>query len=248
MRDHKRPETIENRWDILYRDYPEVYDVWTEIPEKPTIPEALNNIFNLKDRLILDIGSGAGKNAFELATYAKQVIGIEPADSMLKRAIRRLERNPTSNIMFLKGRAPEIPLKDDSVDCVIAITAGPGPQPDAIRRYVKDVMRVIRGEGFHAFVSLPPKGWYGGELNHIIVDRTEPPGGEPIHPAHDILPREFNYKHKDFFTVEDFGSVERIVSIYGFVFGREAIDYLRRHKKTTIKWKWRIYYRMKDGV
>jgi len=248
MKDRKKPETIENRWDILYRDYPEVYDEWTEIPEKPTIPEALNKIFNLKDRVILDIGSGAGMNTFLLAHYAKQVIGIEPADSMLKQAIGRLVRNPTSKVILLKARVPGIPLKDSSVDCAIAITAGAGRKPDAIRMYVKDVMRVIRGEGFHAFVSLPPKGWYGGELNHIIVDRTEPPGGPPIHPAHYILPEEFNYKHKDFFTVQDFGSVERIVAIYGFVFGREAIDYLRRYKKTTIKWKWRVYYKMKCEV
>jgi hypothetical protein len=30
-----RPETIENRWDILYEKYPEVYDEFASVPYKP---------------------------------------------------------------------------------------------------------------------------------------------------------------------------------------------------------------------
>jgi len=243
MKDKERPETIENRWDILYRDYPEVYDEFATICRKPTTVEVLNQMFNLKDRVVLDIGSGTGKSTFELARYARLVIGIEPEDAMLGIAMKRLEGRHDANVEFIKGRAEDIPLKDGAVDSVIADTAGPGPEPDAIRTFIKDSMRVIRDKGFIAIVSLPPKGWYGGELAPIIVDRTEPSGEEPVHPYHDILPREFNFKHKDFFQIQDYGSVEKIVSVYGFIYGREAIDYLRKHNKTSIKWKFRIYYR-----
>jgi len=31
----KKPETIENRWDILYRDYPEVYEVFSLVKRRP---------------------------------------------------------------------------------------------------------------------------------------------------------------------------------------------------------------------
>jgi len=240
----EKPKTVENRWDILYRDYPEVYDEFVSIPRKPQVSEVINKMFNLKDRVILDIGSGTGLSTFGLAPYVEQVIGLEPEDSMLKMAVGRLNRIQIGNAEFIKGRAEDIPVKDCSVDGVIAITGGPGPWPDAIRRYIKDATRVVRDGGFMAIVGLPPKGWYGGELAPIIVDRTETPGEERIHPYHDILPREFNFKHKDFFQVQDYGSVAKIVAVYGFIYGREAIDYLRKHNKTTIKWKFRIYYRM----
>jgi hypothetical protein len=31
----RQPETIENRWDILYRDYPEIYDAFSSFPYHP---------------------------------------------------------------------------------------------------------------------------------------------------------------------------------------------------------------------
>jgi len=32
----QKPESIENRWDILYRDYPEVYDEFAVVPRTPS--------------------------------------------------------------------------------------------------------------------------------------------------------------------------------------------------------------------
>lgn len=243
--DAERPETLENRWDILYRDYPEVYDEFASISRKPSTSQVLHRMFNLKDRVVLDIGSGTGLSTFSVAAYAKHVIGIEPEDAMLRVAMKRLERKPTANVEFIKGRAEDIPLKDGSVDSVIADTACP-TRPDAIRSFVKDAIRVIGRNGFIASVVLPPRGWYGGELAHVIVDRTEPPGAdEHAMPLHRLLQRELRFKHKDFYQVQEYGSVEKIIAVYGFIFGREAIDYLRKHNKTSIKWKFRIYYKNK---
>lgn len=242
MKNTKRPESLENRWDILYRDYPEVYDEFATISRKPNTAEVLNRMLNLKDRVILDIGSGTGVSTFGVAEYAKFVIGIEPEDAMLRIAMKRLKGRHSANVEFIKGKAEGIPLKDGTFDGVIAATAGPGPDPDAVRTFITDAIRVIRDKGFIAIVSLPPKEWYGGELAPIIVDRSEPSGEGPVHPYHYLLRREFDFKHRDFYQIQDYGSVEKIVSVYGFIFGREAIDYLRKHNKTSIKWKYRIYY------
>jgi hypothetical protein len=32
-----RPESIENRWDILYRDYPEIYAAFMNVPYQPSV-------------------------------------------------------------------------------------------------------------------------------------------------------------------------------------------------------------------
>ena len=35
MTKKQRPESLEGRWDILYRDYPEVYEEFARIPKVP---------------------------------------------------------------------------------------------------------------------------------------------------------------------------------------------------------------------
>jgi tRNA G46 methylase TrmB len=71
------PETIENQWDIFYRDYPEIYDRWSRIVKRPTAVEIINQHFPLVGKTILDIGSGTGLSTFELARYAHLVFGVE---------------------------------------------------------------------------------------------------------------------------------------------------------------------------
>ena len=243
MKDMERPESLENRWDILYREYPEVYDEFATISRKPSTAEVLHRMFNLKDRVILDIGSGTGASTFSVAAYAKHVIGIEPEDAMLGIAMKKLKGKLNANVEFIKGKAEGIPLKNGAVDSVIADTASP-IRPDIIKGFVKDAIRIIRKNGFFATVVLPPRGWYGGELQHIIVDRTEPPSAdEHAIPLHRTYQEALGFEHKDFYQIQEYGSVEKIVSVYGFIYGREAIDYLRKHNKTSIKWKFRIYYR-----
>jgi len=243
MKDMERPESLENRWDILYRDYPEVYDEFARISRKPSTAEVLHRMFNLEDRVILDIGSGTGASTFGVAAYAKHVIGIEPEDAMLRIAMKRLEGKPNASVEFIKGKAEGIPLKDSTVDSVIADTASP-VRPDVIKGFVKDAIRVIRKDGFFATVVLPPRGWYGGELQHIIVDRTEPPSADEYAiPLHRTYQKDLGFEHKDFYQVQEYGSVEKIIAVYGFIYGREVIDYLREHNKTSVKWQFRIYYR-----
>jgi hypothetical protein len=51
--DNQKPLTIENQWDVLYRDYPEVYEEFGRVPYKPALPSKLNNWFHLCSKHIL---------------------------------------------------------------------------------------------------------------------------------------------------------------------------------------------------
>ena len=75
------PLSIENRWDILYRDYPEVYDEFTSVPYHTSKIEILHDKFNLNRKIVIDIGSGSGRSSFGVAKYAEKVIGVEPEKS-----------------------------------------------------------------------------------------------------------------------------------------------------------------------
>ena len=51
----ERPLSIENRWDILYKDYPEVYDEFASVPYEPRMIETLQERFDFTGKTIADI-------------------------------------------------------------------------------------------------------------------------------------------------------------------------------------------------
>ena len=77
-----RPLSIENRWDVLYHDYPEVYDEFASVPYEPKMVDVLNERLNLIGKTVADVVSGSGRSSIQLAKYAEQVIGVEPEESM----------------------------------------------------------------------------------------------------------------------------------------------------------------------
>ena len=229
-----KPESIENRWDILYRDFPEVYEAFSSTPYRPTVMEQLPSIINLGGKLVADVGSGTGKSSFALAAYAQEVIGIEREQAMLRIAQAAVRENHAGRVSFLCGDALHLPLANDSVDIVTGITLALYP-PEQYRAFIREGLRTARGQV--VYVGIPP-GWYGGELYDVIEDV------EKVDDAVDrIFITDFDFAYEDVVSDQDYGTIEHIVSTYGFIFGRKAIAHLRRQNKTTIRWKFRVYWK-----
>ena len=229
-----RPESIENRWDILYRDYPEVYEAFSNTPYHPTVYEQLLGIIDLSGKCIADVGAGTGSSSLALAQVAGQVIGIEREAAMLRQA-REKERGARSQqVTFLSGDALALPLADDSVDLVTGITLALYP-PEQYRDFIHEGLRVAKGPV--VYLGIPP-GWYGGELYEVIED-VEKVDDEVDH----IFIDEFQFSYQDIFSDQEYGTIEHIVSTYGFIFGKKAIEHLKKENKTTIRWKFRVYWR-----
>ncbi len=222
------PETIENRWDVLYRDYPEIYNTFASFSYQPSILQVVRERFDVVGKTVLDIGAGGGQSALPLSRYAAQVIGVEPEAAMRAVAEQSARDNGVENVSFFAGSAEAIPLPDGAVDMVMAITA-----PLA----VEEALRVVRRPGVLLQVGIAPH-WYGGELDHIIGD-----------PAHGLeaatcdLTERHGFSMIDFDSVQDYGTQNNILRTYGFIFGRRAIAHLKRTGQTTIRWRFRIHYR-----
>ena len=229
-----RPESIENRWDILYRDYPEVYEAFSNTPYHPTVYEQLPGIIDLRGKRIADVGAGTGSSSLALARSARQVIGIEREAAMLRLARDKAQGEGVERVTFLSGDARALPLADDSVDLVTGITLALYP-PEQYRDFIREGLRVAKGPV--VYLGIPP-GWYGGDLYGVIED-VEKVDDQVDH----IFIQECQFAYQDIFTDQEYGTVEHIVSTYGFIFGRKAIEYLKRKKKTTIRWKFRVYWR-----
>lgn len=72
---------------------------------------------------VLDIGSGAGMDAFLAAKRvgaSGRVIGIDMTPAMLNRARTAAEKNGISNVEFRLGYAECMPLEDASVDVILS--------------------------------------------------------------------------------------------------------------------------------
>ena len=80
---------------------------------------AVRKIFiGLKDcRTVLDVPSGAGRFLRTLASGGRQVIEMDVALEILAFAREKAERDKTS-VSVLQGDASQLPLADESVDCV----------------------------------------------------------------------------------------------------------------------------------
>lgn len=222
------PETIENRWDILFREYPAVYDEFSSFPYRPDPIDVLAERFELQGRSVVDVGAGTGRSTLKLAGYAASVVGVEPEVAMIDIAKRRVDEAGVSNVELLRGTREEIPLADASADVVIAVTAG---------LEVAEAQRVVRRGGLLASIDIPPGG-YGGELVDVIGEATpELAMGERY------LTKDWRFEFFDFESVQEYGSTDAIVRTFGFIFGRRAIDHLRATGQTAIRWTFRIYHR-----
>jgi ubiquinone/menaquinone biosynthesis C-methylase UbiE len=200
----------------------------------------LHHRFDFKGKDIVDIGSGSGRSTFYFAQYAKNVIGVEPEKAMQELAEREAIRRGSTNVRFLEGSGQEIPLADKSADVVTAITAAFHPIEEIVPMFIREATRILRPGGLILVEDITP-GWYGGELHDVIQN----PDTDTLATARN---RMYVYVHgfsyEDVEKIKDYGSLEKIICTYGFIFGMNAINYLRKHNKTSITWRFRRYYKI----
>lgn len=226
------PETIDNAWDVLYRDYPDVYEAFASFPYHPPVTAILQSEFNLAGKVVLDVGAGTGQSARGLARSAARVIGVEPEAAMRAIGMATIREHGPRNVEFVAGTADALPVADASVDVVTAVTA-PFDLDEALR--------VLRAPGLLISVEIAP-GWYGGELSAIINHPTP-----ELADADQRLTRELGFAYRDVENVQDYGTTDNILRTYGFIFGPNAIAHLKQTRQTTIRWRWRFYSRHRSA-
>lgn len=222
-----QPLTIESRWDLMYSRYPEKYDEFCSYDSKTDERTLKHNMFDFIGKEIVDIGSGTGESTFYFAKYAKSVIGVEPEKSMNEEAKRKAKEMGIQNVSFVEGKAQSIPLPDNSADIITGMYFMDYPGEIVIPSFIKEATRVLRDGGL-ILVSNDPPNSYGGELNDIIKDE-DTGGAETRHRIY----TEAGFDYHDVHSVKDFGTVDNMVSSYGFIFGMNAINHIRRNKITT---------------
>jgi SAM-dependent methyltransferase len=137
-----------------------------------------------RDRDVLDVASGEGYGAAQLAQVARRVVGVELAGATVRNAVANFSR---PNLSFIQADARSLPLSDASVDVVTSFETI--EHFDRQEDFVAEVRRVLRPDGC-LIISTPDRDIYsppGAERNPFHVrefDRAE---------FLDLLDRHFRY-------------------------------------------------------
>jgi ubiquinone/menaquinone biosynthesis C-methylase UbiE/DNA-binding transcriptional ArsR family regulator len=105
-----------------------------------------------RDLVIADIGCGTGTLTFELARFAKKVIGVDLSPQMLRRAREVAKEKELRNVDFRSGDALQLPLESNRVDAAFAVMVLHFlPDP---KRAVAELCRITRPGGSVVIVDL----------------------------------------------------------------------------------------------
>ncbi len=239
--------TIDNDWDRLAAEYPDIYERYANTPNDGALDNAMREIVSFENKLVLDLGAGTGQYAFGFVNEAYRILGMEADETLLDFDSQVIAEKGYTNIIPFYGVANDLPINDDMIDIALAVTVAPWDQDPLIRlglrkRMVEETMRVLKPGGVFIVVTVP-EGAYGGELGPIIFDD---PNLLPNNSDWDAqLIEDFGFEYREVESVSDYGSVENAVATYGFIFGHNAIRHLLAHQQQTITWRYRMLWKRK---
>jgi SAM-dependent methyltransferase len=115
---------------------------------------------------LADIGCGTGSLTFELARFARKVIGVDLSSEMLRRARAIAKERELANVEFRQGDVLKLPLESHSLDaafCVMVLHFLPDPA-----RAIAGLCRVVRPGGSVILVDLVEhkQDWMREQMAH----------------------------------------------------------------------------------
>ena len=97
---------------------------------------------------ILDVGCGTGIVASELSRPGEHriTIGLDASHDMLTIAAKRIKRT-TSRAHLVRGEGETLPVRDNSIDCVVSLLVLHHLPPDVKDAALAEMLRVLRPSG-----------------------------------------------------------------------------------------------------
>lgn len=128
-------------------------DIWTNLFFKDRARLLVEKL--PKDSLILDVGSGRGFFAKQLAEMNYRVIGLDFEENIVKKANKEIKNwGLEGRLGFVEGSALDIPFVDNSFDGICDFGLMENLFKEDWEQYAKEVSRVLKPGGFYLNTSL----------------------------------------------------------------------------------------------
>jgi len=128
-------------------------DIWTQLPLKGRGKMLLEQL--PLNSLILDVGSGRGFFAKQLAEIGYRVIGIDFEKNIVDKMNKEIKNwGLEGKLKFMEGDALDIPFEDNSFDAICDLGLLEHLYKKDWGQYVGEVNRVLKPGGFYLNVSL----------------------------------------------------------------------------------------------
>jgi len=131
--------------------------------------ELLEELLDVRDRDVLDVGCGEGLLVRRLASAGARVVGLDPSAVALERA-RRAEPSGTST-RFVAGTAEALPFPDTSFDTVVFFNSLHHVPLESMDAALAEAARVLRPNGV-LYVQEPLAEGSFFELMVLVEDET----------------------------------------------------------------------------
>jgi SAM-dependent methyltransferase len=147
---------------VLHPGSPRWFNKVIDSLQNSTWSQTLNNCSLSQGARVLDVGCGTGRWVRRLEEHGLCVVGIDQSSEMLSLARKRGTLSP-----MVSGEVQNLPFRDESFDCVTAVTVIQHIPPQEQLRALSEIVRVlraggylllielIRGQGLHVFSRLP---------------------------------------------------------------------------------------------
>lgn len=117
---------------------------------------------------VIDIATGTGSQAYELAKLGYEVVGIDLSPEMLLQAKKKLK--PSLKLSFRQADAADLPFRDDFFD-VASISFGLHDMPHEIDLLVlREIKRITKRGGWILIIDYmePNKHWVAKFSHHFV--------------------------------------------------------------------------------
>ncbi len=100
---------------------------------------------DIKNKICMDLGCGTGFISLELAKKAKLVFSLDNSKNMLQEIKKNIEQEKINNLYAMRGSIEEIPIFDNTVECVFINMALHHVKD--VQKAINDMFRVLKNSG-----------------------------------------------------------------------------------------------------
>lgn len=241
--DERSPVPGYFEFDWLSAYHPDLYHRFSLSTEG--LMDELENLVDLSDLAVADIGAGTGRAAIRASEKARHVYAIDVYRSVIEFGRDRVQELGLRNVDYVQGNGANIPLSDNSVDVSM--------HSWAILNH-EEAYRILKPRGL--LVSLcPAPGSLCGELTaalapeypELIRSVASPESFNPHCPPSESevdswgdMPLVTPASAHDFTYVADYGDATEAAVILGRLYGPRAKSYILDRDQSTLAWRLRI--------